>query len=276
VLNSPASQVSIRFKIKGFNTTVSTGFCASLDAVCYAADQLRLGRSRVVLAGGVEELCEESFRAFHDVGWLSGSDGGGVICCPFDARRNGMVLGEGSAMLVLEDEEHARRRGAAVAARVLGYASACSALSEPSFERSDQGLEDAVRGALRDASLAPGAVDHVCAAANSSPSLDRMEARVLKRIFGEHAKSLPVSSIKSMIGETCSASGALAVAAAVGSLQRGRLLPTANYRDPDRDCDFDHVPNNGRSHDVRTVLVLAVDPYGASTAVVVGREATEA
>jgi 3-oxoacyl-[acyl-carrier-protein] synthase II len=272
VLNSPASQVSIRFKIKGFNTTVSTGFCASLDALCYAADQVRLGRSRVVLAGGVEELCEESFTAFHGLGWLSGYDGSQTICCPFDARRNGMVLGEGSAVMVLEDEEHASRRGAVVAARILGYANACSALSEPSFERLDQGLEDAIRGALREASLVPGAIDHVCAAANSSPGLDRMETRVLKRVFGSAACTLPVSSIKSMIGETCSASGALAIAAAAGALQHGMLPPTMNYRDRDPHCDLDHVPLTARRQDLRTVLVLAVDPYGASTAVVLGRQ----
>ena len=124
VINSPASQVSIKFKIKGFNTTISTGFCASLDAVSYAADFIRLNRADVVLAGGVEELCEETFMGFHNLGCLSGTDGSEPICCPFDARRNGTILSEGAAVLVLEDEEHALNRDAVILARVLGYGNA--------------------------------------------------------------------------------------------------------------------------------------------------------
>ncbi len=114
VINSPASQVSIRFKIKGFNTTISTGFCAGLDAVIYASDFIRLNRADVVLAGGVEELCEETFLGFHNLGYLSGLNGSEPICCPFDARRNGIILSEGTAVLVLEDLEHALRRGAEI------------------------------------------------------------------------------------------------------------------------------------------------------------------
>jgi 3-oxoacyl-[acyl-carrier-protein] synthase II len=121
VINSPASQVSIRFTIKGFNTTISTGFCASLDAVSYAADFIKLNRADVVLAGGVEELCEETFLGFHNLGCLSGFDGSEPLCCPFDARRNGVILSEGAAVLILEDEEHALRRGASIMAKISGY-----------------------------------------------------------------------------------------------------------------------------------------------------------
>ena len=131
VINSPASQVSIKFKIKGFNTTISTGFCASLDAVSYAADFIRLSRADVVLAGGVEELCEETFMGFHNLECLSGTDGSEPICCPFDARRNGTILSEGAAVLVLEDEKHALNRDAVILARVLGYGNAF----DPSADR---------------------------------------------------------------------------------------------------------------------------------------------
>jgi 3-oxoacyl-[acyl-carrier-protein] synthase II len=120
VLNSPASQVSIRFKIKGFNTTISTGFCASLDAILYATDFIKLNRADVVLTGGVEELCEETFLGFHNLGYLSEIDGSEPISCPFDARRNGIILSEGAAVLVLEDLEHALRRGAEILAVVMG------------------------------------------------------------------------------------------------------------------------------------------------------------
>ena len=133
VINSPASQVSIKFKIKGFNTTISTGFCASLDAVSYAADFIRLNRADVVLAGGVEELCEETFMGFHNLGCLSGMDGSEPICCPFDARRNGTILSEGAAVLILEDEEHALNRNGVILARVLGYGNAFDPITDRYF-----------------------------------------------------------------------------------------------------------------------------------------------
>jgi 3-oxoacyl-[acyl-carrier-protein] synthase II len=271
VLNSPASQVSIRFKLKGFNTTVSTGFCAGLDAVCYAVDQLQLQRAETALAGGVEELCEENVMAFHALGWLSGSDGAESICCPFDSRRNGFLPGEGSAVVVLEDQERARRRGARIQARILGYASAFAPPSGARFDSQGEGLEAAVRAALDIASLSPGEIGHVCAAANSTRDLDAMEARALARIFGTQAAHVRVSAIKSMIGEACSASGALQLAAAAGILQRRLLPPTVNYRVRDPECDLDVVTGSAPA-DIRNVLVLASDAHGANTAVILGRE----
>ncbi|HWR73420.1 MAG TPA: beta-ketoacyl synthase N-terminal-like domain-containing protein, partial [Nitrospirota bacterium] len=144
VINSPASQVSIRYKIKGFNTTISTGFCASLDAVSYAADFIRLNRADAVLAGGVEELCEETFLGFHTLGFLSGTDGASPLCCPFDRRRNGVILSEGAAVLVLEEETHAKSRGADILAAVMGYGNAFDPRADTSFDRAGQGLKTAI------------------------------------------------------------------------------------------------------------------------------------
>ena len=217
VINSPASQVSIKFKIKGFNTTISTGFCAGLDAVSYAADFIRLNRADVVLTGGVEELCEETFMGFHNLGCLSGTDGSDPICCPFDARRNGTILSEGAAVLVLEEEEHALNGDAVILARVLGYGNAFDPKAESNFHHAGQGLRNAVTRALQEAALNPGDIDYVSACANSSRGLDRMETNVIKDVFGTRALSMPVSSIKSMVGESFSASGALSLAAAVGT-----------------------------------------------------------
>ncbi len=206
VINSPASQVSIKFKIKGFNTTISTGFCASLDAVSYAADFIRLNRADIVLAGGVEELCEETFMGFHNLGCLSGTDGSEPRCCPFDARRNGTILSEGAAVLVLEDEEHALNRNAAILAHVLGYANAFDPMADGNFHHAGQGLKNAIVLALQDAALNREDIDYVCACANSSKELDRMETNVIKDVFGTRALSMPVSAIKSMVGESFSAS----------------------------------------------------------------------
>ncbi len=269
VINSPASQVSIRFGIKGFNTTISTGLCASLDALSYAADFIRLGRADCVLAGGVEELCEETMRGFHLLGCLSGADGSEPRSCPFDARRNGMVLAEGSSVLVLESEDHARSRGASMYAAVRGVGSAFDPLADGSFLQAGQGLKSAILAALREAGLRPQDVDYVCSGANSTRGMDQLEARVLRDVFGSAAVP-PVSSIKSMVGEAYSASGALAAAAAVGAIQRGFLPPTVSYAVRDPDCDLDCVPNVARSRTVATALITAADPYGQSAALILG------
>jgi 3-oxoacyl-[acyl-carrier-protein] synthase II len=272
VINSPASQVSIRFTIKGFNTTVSTGFCAGLDAVSYAADFIKLNRADVVLAGGVEELCEETFLGFHTLGYLSGADGTEPRSCPFDARRNGMILSEGSAVLVLEEREHAMQRGATILAEGTGWGSAFDPAGDSSFVHAGKGLKTAITLALNAATLSPESIDYICACANSTRGLDRMESNVIKECFGKHAYDIPVSSIKSMIGESYSASGALSLAAAVGSLKNGVVYPTVNYRERDADCDLDCVPNDARRKQLRHVLVTAVDPYGQNSAIVLSAE----
>lgn len=271
VINSPASQVSIKFKIKGFNTTISTGFCASLDAVSYAADFIRLNRADVVFAGGVEELCEETFMGFHNLGCLSGTDGSEPICCPFDARRNGTILSEGAAVLVLEDEEHALNRNAVILARVLGYGNAFDPMAESNFHHTGRGLKNAVMLALQEAALNPEDIDYVCACANSSKGLDRMETNVLKEVFGNNAYIIPVSSIKSMVGESFSASGALSLTAAVGALRSGFIPATVNYHVKDPVCDLDYVPNIVRQKQIQNVLVTSADPYGQNSAIVLGR-----
>ncbi len=273
VINSPASQVSIRFKIKGFNTTISTGFCASIDAVSYASDFIKLNRADVVLAGGVEELCEETFLGFHNLGCLSGGDGSEPVCCPFDARRNGIILSEGAAVFVLENEKHAVNRGAAVLAQVLGYGNAFDPSASSHFTHAGDGLKNAIVQALNDASLEPEDIDYICACSNSTKGLDRMETNVIKAIFGKHAFSIPVSSIKSMVGESFSASGALSLAAAIGAIQKGLIPPTVNYHERDSECDLDYVPGTARRTLVRNVLVTSADPYGQNAAVIVGKYA---
>lgn len=271
VINSPASRISIRFKIKGFNTTTSTGFCAGLDSIAYACDFIRLKRADIVLAGGVEELCEETFLGFHALGCLSGLDGIDPLCCPFDNRRNGTLLSEGAAILVLEDEEHALKRGADVIARIAGYGNSFDPQANRTFDHEGDGLRKAISLALKDANLDPGDVDHIYAGANSTRGLDRMETKVIKNIFGSRAYEIPVNAIKSMIGEAYSASGSMAVAAAAGTLKHGIIPPTVNYQESDPECDLDYVPNKSRQLNVNTALIIAADPYGNNSAVILGK-----
>jgi len=272
VINSPASQVSIRFQIKGFNTTISTGFCAGLDAVSYAVDFIRLGRADIILAGGVEELCEETFLGFYKLGCLSGMDGTEPLCCPFDARRNGTILSEGAAVLILEEENHARQRGKDIYATVVGCGNAFDTKAEMDFSHKGIGLQQAINLALKEASLAPKQIGYIASCANSTRGLDRLETSVIKDVFGKYAYDIPVSSIKSMIGETFSASGALSLAATAGALQRGFIPPTVNYLERDPECDLAYVTQLVREKTVWNALVTASDPYGHNSAIVLQRQ----
>ncbi len=266
VLNSPASRVSIRFNIKGFNTTISTGFCASLDALSYATDFIRLQRATAVLAGGVEELCEETFLGFYKLGCLSGIDSSEPISCPFDKRRDGVILSEGAAVLMLEDEEHAINRGAEILSEVKGYG---NSFDPSGWDGQGDGLKRAINMALEEVSIRE--IDYICSCANSTEKLDRMEARALKDIFGSRAYDIPMSSIKSMIGETFSASGALSLTAAVGAIKLGFIPPTMNHHERDPECDLNFVKNESIQKQVNTALITASDHYGQNTAMVIGR-----
>jgi 3-oxoacyl-[acyl-carrier-protein] synthase II len=267
VINSPASHVSIRFGVRGFNTTISTGFCSGLDSLIYASDFIGLKRAGAVITGAVEELCEETFFGFYRLGCLSGSDGSDPICCPFDARRNGVVISEAAAVLMIEDRDQAEARGASVLAEVLGYGNAFDP-GNGSFSYGGEGLKRAIRKALEDASLASADIDYVSASANSTQVLDRMEAEVIGEVFGQKVR---VSAIKSMIGETYSASGALSLAAAVGAICSGFIPPTVNYSVKDPECGIDCVSDEARRTDVRRALVITSDPYGHNSAVILGK-----
>jgi 3-oxoacyl-[acyl-carrier-protein] synthase II len=271
VINSPASRISIRFRIRGFNTTISTGFCASLDALAYACDFISLGRADFVIAGGVEELCEETFLGFHALGCLSGLHGAEPLCCPFDNRRDGTILSEGAAILILEDEEHASRRGADIMASILGYGNCFDYEADRSFNHAGKGLAQAISLALKSADLEAGDIDCIFAGANATKGLDRMESQAIKTVFGPHAYEIPVCAVKSMIGESFSASGSFAVAAAAGSILHGIVPPTVNYRERDPECDLDYVPNDARPMQGRRALVIAADPYGNNSAIIVAK-----
>lgn len=271
VINSPASQVSIRFRIKGFNATISTGFCSSLDAVLYASDFIRMKRADAVFAGGVEELCEETFLFLHTLGYLSGIDGSVPVCCPFDIRRNGIIFSEGAAVLVLEDEKAALLRDAEVFARVLGYGNGFDPTADGYFNGNGNGLKNAIKCAFNDSHVKPEDISCVFSSANSNEKLDVMETNVIKDVFGEYAWRIPVTAIKSMIGEPLSASGALICTAAVESLYHGIIPPTVNYKEKDPDCDLDYVIDVPREKDIRNALVISSDPYGNNSAIVLGK-----
>jgi len=272
VINSPASQVSIWHNIKGFNTTISTGFTASLDAMSYACDFLLMDRAKVIYAGSVEEMCMQTFFGFHALGFLSGSKKGKeFINCPFDKRRNGITFGEGACLVAMEDYEHAINRKAPVLAEVLGFGTSFDPYRIDKYNPRGLGLKRAIRFALEDAELEPKDIDYICANANSTVAADKIENDAIKEVFGKHSYKIPISSIKSMTGECYSASGSFAVAASLGVLNKNFIPPTVNCKEKDPDCDLDYVPNKARSAKVKNILIITFGPDGRNTCMILGR-----
>ena len=272
VINAPASQISIRFNIKGFNATISTGFASSLDAIDYAANFIKSYDYDVVLAGGVEELCLQTFLGFHKIGHLAGSrEGKTEVSCPFDKRRNGIVLGEGGCILVLEELEHARKRSADIYAEILGYGTSFDPESRNIYNPKATGAVKTIGLALEDSKVNKEEIDYISATANSTLDCDVMETRAVNRVFGDMAKNIPMSSIKSMIGDTFSVGGAMNVAASIGALTEGFIPPTMNYEVKDERCGLDYVPNEARNHKIDKVLINSFTPTGVNSSLVVGK-----
>jgi len=272
VINSPASQISIRFTIKGFNTTIATGFTASLDALRYAYDFIQMNRADAVVVGGVEELCIQTYLGFYKLKFLAASKNSELeLSCPFDKRRNGIVFGEGASMVVIEDLESARKRGAKIYAEILSFGSYFDPFRINKYNRLGPGIRAAMRFALENAQLEPRDIDYICANANSTKEADLIETEAIKDIFNSHAKSVPVSSIKSMVGESFSASGALSLAASVGAMENSFIPPTVNYQEADTECDLDIVPNKSRKEKLDKVLINTFGPSGTNTCAVISK-----
>ncbi len=272
VINSPASQVSIWNNIKGFNTTISSGFTSSIEAFNYAYDLFHLYDYKVIFAGSVEEMCFHTYYGFYTLKYLSGSkEGTSFINCPFDKRRNGITFGEGACLLAMEDCKHARRRKAAIQAEVLGFGYYFDPFRISKFNPRGTGMKEAMRRALNNAGVGIRDIDYICANANSTPAADKIETEAIKEVFGKHSYEIPVSSIKSMTGECYSLSGALAVAACIGALNEGFIPPTVNYKEKDPDCDLDYVPNQSRQARLNKILINSFGPNGSNSCMVLGR-----
>ena len=272
VINSPASHISIKFNIQGFNATVATGFCSSLDAIYYALNMMNLYDYKVVLSGGVEELCEQTYKGFHKIGHLAGSrPGKEEIVCPFDRRRNGIMAGEGACIAILEEYEHAKARNAKIYAEILGFGTAFDPQSKNIHSPKAVGARDAIKNCLDDSRLNKEDVDYISACANSTLDCDVMETRAIKGAFKGNAKDIPVSSIKSMIGDSFSASGAINLGGALGVLENNIIPPTINYEKPDKRCDLDYVPNKAREKKISKIIINSFSPTGNNSSLSVGR-----
>jgi 3-oxoacyl-(acyl-carrier-protein) synthase len=263
VINAAAGQAAIWHHLWGVNSTIAAGEASGLVALTTAADLIRDGRSAAVLAGGVEELCHESYLAFHRSGRLSTRHP-----IPFDARRDGMALGEGAAILVLEAADSAANRGAAVLAEILGHG---AAFDTTGGEGSARAMERAVRLALEDAGLSPEEIDAVSTGANGSMEEDRREALGIAAALGGRAATVPVTAVKSMFGEALGASGALQTVAALGTLRDGVLPGIPDLESTGEGFPLPSVSAQSRPIEARRILITASGSGGHCSAVVLGK-----
>jgi 3-oxoacyl-[acyl-carrier-protein] synthase II len=273
VINSPASQVSIMFDIRGLNATITNGFCSSLDAAIYAYDLIMLNRVSMIFAGAVEELCHHTFLGFYKLGCLAGSDldkKGIEQSMPFDKRRNEMVLGEGAACLVFEDLQHARKRGATIYGEISGYARSFDTKNKGKHNPKAVGPTTVVMNeALKNAGLLPEDIDLICSGANASVAGDKIETLAIKKVFGKGAYQTPITAIKSMLGDGYGVTGTFQIIAGLLAIHKGIIPPTINYLDADPSCDLDYVPNESRSSNVKRVIVNCFNPHGSNTSIII-------
>jgi len=251
-----AGQVAITFGLKGPNMCVTSACASSANAIGEATEMIRRGAADVILAGGAEAgIVPVALAGFNVMGAVSTrNDAPGRASRPFDAQRDGFVMGEGAAILVLEALEHAQARDAHIYAEVLGYGASADAFHITAPDETGDGAARAMRLALADAGLPPEAVGYINAHGTSTILNDKTETQAIKKVFGERAYDLPISSTKSMHGHLLGAAGAVEAVICVKALQTGVLPPTINYEYPDPECDLDYIPNTARHMRVRLVM----------------------
>jgi 3-oxoacyl-[acyl-carrier-protein] synthase II len=271
--HAPVSHVSSELGIGGQGMTVASACATGLDAIQWAADQIRSGQADVVFAGSTEApISEFCFATLCALGALSKFDDPPLKASrPYDRRRDGLVLGEGAAICVLEDWEHAVDRGAQIYAEVLGYGSGNEGGFGTKIDAAELALTEALADALARAGKSPHDIDHINAHGNSLPDYDLIETRAFRKALGRAAYSTPTSSIKSMIGHAMGAASAFQAAAACLTIERSIIPPTINYEVPDPECDLDYVPNAARTARVRNVLINAHAMGGTHSVLILGK-----
>ncbi len=278
VPSSVAAEVAWAAGAQGPAAIVSTGCTSGLDALGYAVDLIREGSADMVISGGTEApiapITAACFDAIHAT--TPRNDDPEHACRPFDRTRNGLVLGEGAAILILEELESARRRGARVYAEISGFASRCNGYHMTGLKPDGREMAEAIRAALDESRLDPTAVGYINAHGSGTKMNDRHETGAFKASLGQHAYNVPVSSIKSMIGHSLGAIGALEIAACALTIETGVVPPTANLHEPDPALDLDYVPLVAREQRTDVVLSVGSGFGGFQSAMVVARpEAVE-
>jgi 3-oxoacyl-[acyl-carrier-protein] synthase II len=271
--NAAAGQIAMKLGLRGPNFCTTTACAASNHAIGLAFQAIQHGEAAAMIAGGSESaFVDIALVAFAQMTALATkfNDRPEEASRPFDALRNGFVMGEGAGALILEERDHALRRGAQVHAEVVGFGQSADAFHITAPSEDGSGAALAIRRALRSAELEPQAVGYVNAHGTSTPTGDASETKAIRLAFGDHADRLAVSSTKSMVGHLFGAAGAVEGVATVLAVREGTLPPTINQTDPDPACDLDYVPNQARKAEVEAAISNGFG-FGGHNAVVVFR-----
>lgn len=276
LIDATAAKLSIEYGIRGPNYDITTACATGNDCIGHAAEQIRSGRIVAALAGGAESaFVESAIASFNNMKALSRrNDAPEKASRPFDADRDGFVMGEGGALLVLEELEHAKARGATIYAEVLGYGQTSDAYHVTAPMENGAGAMKAMEIALRDAELNAADLDYINAHGTGTPLNDKSETLAIKNTLGEHAYNTPISSTKSVTGHLLGAAGAVEAIFSIMALRDNVLPPTINLDTPDPECDLDYTPNVCREQKIRTAMSNSFGFGGHNAVLIFGEYST--
>ncbi len=268
-----SGQLSIKLGAKAVNYALISACASGADSIGEAANIIGRGDARIAVAGGTEAaitpICMAGFSAAKAL--TTRNDDPATASRPFDATRDGFIMAEGAGALVLESEEHALARGATILVELAGYGATSDAFHITQPDEQGDGAARAMRKALAHAGLKPDDISYLNAHGTSTAMNDKLETLAIKKVFGDYAYSLPISSTKSMTGHLLGAAGAVEAAASVLAIQNGIIPPTANYQNPDPDCDLDYVPNVARPASIEAVMTNSLGFGGHNASLVFRR-----
>jgi 3-oxoacyl-[acyl-carrier-protein] synthase II len=271
--NAGAGEIAIRYGLHGLAMSLNSACATGTNAIGEGAERIRRGAAEICICGGGESV-------MHPLTAAALSNMGAVSCRnddpqrasrPFDADRDGFVIGEGAGVLILESLEHAQERGARIYAEVLGYGASCDAFHITAPDEDGVGAARSMQAALDDAGLQPEEIEYINAHGTSTPLNDPVETRAIRSVFGKTAYDVPISSTKSMVGHLMGAAGAVEAIACVKTLETGIIHPTINYETPDPECDLDYVPNEARETHPRTALSNSFGFGGHNATLIMGK-----
>ncbi len=265
--NAPSGYIGILWGLKGRAKNDSTACASGLDSMLDALNWIRLNKADVMITGGTEcTINPLSIASFSNMGALSKRNcPPEMASCPFSKERDGFVMSEGAVVFVFEEYEHAKKRGATIYAEVAGGAGTCDASHITAPHETGDGAARAIKETLLDAELNPEEINYIHAHGTSTPLNDARETLAIKKVFGDHAKKLAVTSSKSMTGHLIGAAGPCGSAVTALTITKGIISPTINYQTPDPECDLDYVPNKAREQKVNAALISSLGFGGHNT-----------
>ncbi|MBU2509952.1 beta-ketoacyl-[acyl-carrier-protein] synthase family protein [bacterium] len=263
---SSADHISAKLGILGPKTTIMTACSSGATALGYAKDLIQDGAAKIIITGGTEPLSRITYGAFNALKAVDPE-----YCKPFAANRQGMSLGEGSGIMILEDLEFAKQRNAPIYGEILGYGISCDSHHMTAPDPQASGAVRCMQAALKDANVDRAEIDYINAHGTATPANDVTETKAIKAVFGDRAYKIPVSSTKSMTGHTLGAAGAIEAVACITAITESFIPPTIHHSEPDPDCDLDYVSSGSRDQELQIVMSNSFAFGGNNTSLVLGK-----